>query len=62
MSQFHRPEDEKRSIVVIPESQRMDWLKCHYTEAMNFLNPMSDEFTASPKPRLSKNKSQTDLF
>lgn len=61
MSQFHRSEDEKCSIVVIPETQRMDWLKCHYSEAMIFLSPMSDEFTAQSMPR-QKHSTQTKLF
>ena len=28
MKQFHNPNDEKRSIIVIPEESRQDWL--HY--------------------------------
>ncbi len=61
MSHFHRPEDEKRTIVVIPESQRMNWLKCHHSQAMNFLNPMSDDFTAKAMPRHNPT-SQNPLF
>lgn len=26
LKQFHKPEDEKRSIIVIPEEYRNDWL------------------------------------
>lgn len=37
MSQFHAPNDEKRSIVVIPPEQRMDWLSCHFSQASAFL-------------------------
>ncbi len=28
MNQFHKPEDEKRSIIIIPEEYRNDWLNC----------------------------------
>jgi putative SOS response-associated peptidase YedK len=46
MSQFHKPDDEKRSIVVIAPEKHMDWLHCHHSQAHKFLQPMSDQFTA----------------
>lgn len=51
MSQFHRPDDEKRSIVVIPPERHMDWLHCHHSQAHKLLQPMSDQFTAKLMPR-----------
>ena len=36
MSQFHKPEDEKRSIIVIPEEYREDWLNCKKEDADQF--------------------------
>jgi hypothetical protein len=30
MKQFHKPDDEKRSIIVIPEDLRNDWLNCEH--------------------------------
>ena len=36
MSQFHKPEDEKRSIIVIPEEYREDWLNCKKKMLINF--------------------------
>jgi hypothetical protein len=34
MKQFHKPDDEKRSIIVIPEDLRNDWLNCKHDEAI----------------------------
>lgn len=58
MNQFHKPEDEKRSIIVIPEEYRIDWLNCKKEEADQFFFEMPlDEFTADylPKPKKSAN-------
>jgi len=56
MKQFHNPNDEKRSIIVIPEESRQDWLHCDHDEASEFLFEMRDEFIAKPRdPRLSEN-------
>lgn len=38
MKHFHRPEDEKRSIVVLNESQYIPWLSASYQEARNLLS------------------------
>jgi len=56
MKQFHNPDDEKRSIIVIPEESRQDWLHCDHEEANEFFFEMRDEFIAKPRdPRLSEN-------
>jgi putative SOS response-associated peptidase YedK len=58
MSQFHKPEDEKRSIIVIPEEYREDWLNCRKEDADQFFFEIPlGEFTAEylPKPRKSAN-------
>lgn len=56
MKQFHNPNDEKRSIIVIPEESRQDWLHCDHKEANEFFFEMRDEFIAKPRdPRLSEN-------
>ena len=56
MQQFHHPEDEKRSIIVIPEQSRQDWLHCDHEEASEFFFEMRDEFIAKPRnPRSSEN-------
>lgn len=50
MKQFHKPTDEKRSIIVIPDEYRKDWLNCKNDEAQNFFFDMPiDEFDAMPK-------------
>ncbi|MCP0910519.1 MULTISPECIES: SOS response-associated peptidase [Acinetobacter] len=56
MKQFHHPDDEKRSIIVIPEESRHDWLCCDHEQAHEFFFEMRDEFRATPRDhRLSKN-------
>lgn len=56
MKQFHHPDDEKRSIIVIPEESRHDWLCCDHEQAHEFFFKMRDEFRAKPRDhRLSKN-------
>lgn len=56
MKQFHNPNDEKRSIIVIPEESRQDWLHCDHEEASEFFFEMRNEFIAKPRdPRLSEN-------
>lgn len=51
MQQFHKPEDTKRSIIVIPEAHRKDWLNCHHSQAHHFFFELNDEFTTAPMPR-----------
>ncbi|ENW86262.1 hypothetical protein F906_01316 [Acinetobacter pseudolwoffii] len=56
MKQFHHPDDEKRSIIVIPKESRHDWLCCDHEQAHEFFFEMRDEFRAKPRDhRLSKN-------
>ena len=49
MKQFHAPNHEKRSIIVIPEKNRTDWLNCTSNEATQFFVAMQDEYVATPK-------------
>ncbi len=52
MKQFHKPGEEKRSIVVIPEQDREEWLHCHFDEAAHFFRNFNpQEFTCSHMPR-----------
>ena len=46
MSQFHKPEDEKRSIVVIEPEHRQDWLNMHHEDAFELLKPMGAGYVA----------------
>ncbi|MDM1021566.1 SOS response-associated peptidase family protein [Acinetobacter sp. VNK23] len=55
MNEFHAPEDEKRSIIVIPPSLRNGWLSCTHEDASDYFVEMPvDEFTAAPKSEMSK--------
>ncbi|MBR7725971.1 DUF159 family protein, partial [Acinetobacter nosocomialis] len=55
MKQFHKPDDEKRSIIVIPEDLRNDWLNCKHDEASDFFLDMPlNEFTSLPKVEMNK--------
>ena len=64
MSQFHKPEDEKRSIVVIEPQQRMDWLNMTHESAYKLLLPMSGDYLAEhcPKPKKPLKTAQIDVF
>lgn len=44
-SQLHKPEDEKRSIVVIEPKHRHNWLNIHHEDAFKLLLPMGREIT-----------------
>ena len=51
MSQFHKPGDEKRSLVVVPEELREEWLEAKPERAKEFLQPVPvEEFTSEPAP------------
>ena len=54
MSQFHKPEDEKRSIVVIEPEHRTDWLNMTHENAFELLLPMGEGYTAEYRPKPSK--------
>ena len=36
MKQFHKPEDEKRSVIIIPPDLRESWLNCNHQDAKEF--------------------------
>lgn len=57
MNQFHAPDDEKRSIIVIPKGR----LTCDHDQAMGFLDDMPlSEYIAAPKSNMDK--FQLDMF
>ena len=64
ISQFHKPEDEKRSIVVIEPEHRQDWLNMHHEDAFELLKPMGDGYVAEhrPKPKKTLKTAQMDVF
>lgn len=52
MQRFHRPVDEKRSIVVLTETSYLDWLKADNKQAQSLLNLAPNGFlTSKPAPR-----------
>jgi putative SOS response-associated peptidase YedK len=52
MQQFHKPDDEKRSIVVLQESDYRNWLQANQDQAREMLRLAPDDFLKSePAPR-----------
>jgi putative SOS response-associated peptidase YedK len=52
MQQFHKPEDEKRSIVVLNDNEYLPWLNANQEQAKELLNLAPDNFLISePSPR-----------
>lgn len=51
MRQFHRPGEEKRSLVVIDEARADEWLSASPDQARTLLQPIEvDQFNARPEP------------
>ena len=55
MKQFHAPKDEKRSIIVIPEQYRKDWLTADHEHAHEYFFQMPDEFVTFPRDEQKQN-------
>ena len=50
MNQFHKPADEKRMIVILPEAAYSDWLTATVNRAMSFMQPYpADQLCAEIK-------------
>lgn len=62
MKQFHAPADEKRSIIIIPEEYRNDWLNVDRENAHEYFFEMRDEFVTFPRDHSSDEAKQSDLF
>ncbi len=50
MKNFHRPGDEKRSVVVLPHQRYDDWLEASAKDSMDFLRPIPAEFLRAEAP------------
>ena len=51
MGRFHKPGDEKRSLVIVPPERRDEWLHATPEHANRILLPLpAEEFTACPAP------------
>lgn len=55
MKQFHAPNDEKRSIIVIPEQYRNDWLNVGSEHAHEYFFEMRDEFVTFSRDKEKQN-------
>ena len=64
MSKFHKPEDKKRSIVVIEPEHRTDWLNMTHENAFELLKPMGAGYVAEHrlKPKKPLKTAQMDVF
>ncbi len=55
MRRFHRPEDEKRMLVLLQPAQYQDWLRASEDEVASFLQPYpADQLSAEPAPRMTR--------
>lgn len=43
MNVFHKPSDEKRSIVILPNGLIKDWLNSSVEQTMSFMQPYPPE-------------------
>ncbi len=58
MRRFHRPEDEKRMVVILDETQYRPWLDGGIDRIADFLQPFpADRLQAEPAPRTAPAKS-----
>ena len=59
MGRFQAPDDEKRSLVIVPPERSDDWLHTTAEEAGNFMTAMpANEFTSLLAPKPSKQGSE----
>lgn len=47
MQHFHKPEDEKRSIIVLKEADYQPWLQANHDQARHLLKVAPDNFLMS---------------
>lgn len=64
MKRFHRPKDEKRSLVIVPSERHLDWLYADHRMARSLIQEVPvDEFYTEAAPRVSEAKKHNlDLF
>ncbi len=64
MRRFHKPDDEKRSVVIVPPEEYDLWLSCRNPElARAFLQLYpADRMAAYPAPKAPPQKKQAELF
>lgn len=58
---FHRPQDEKRMVVILREDQYDDWLDASAAQPMNFMRQFPAHLLiATPEPERGKRKRTDD--
>jgi len=64
MRQMHKPEDEKRTVVVVPFQQRIDWLMADHGQAREMLYQglPAEAFISEAAPRNEGDLAQFSLF
>lgn len=50
MQRFHRPEDEKRMVIILSEQDYADWLSCSVEEAPKYFRRWEGQLDAYAKP------------
>ena len=56
MNQFHKPQDEKRIVVILPEERYHDWLHAPMEHAHEFLQPYPSDWMVASAAQLSATK------
>jgi putative SOS response-associated peptidase YedK len=55
MRNFHKPKDEKRMVVILPNGVHQDWLRAAAEESMEFMRPYpADRLIAEAEPAQGK--------
>lgn len=63
LNNFHRPEDEKRMVVILPESRYEAWLDAPAELSMDFIRHYpADNLVAAPVPPKKKVQQQDFLL
>jgi putative SOS response-associated peptidase YedK len=53
MNQFHKPTDEKRMVVILPETRYLDWLNAKPGSESSFLIPFPAELLSAESPAVN---------
>ena len=63
MQRFHKPDDEKRMLVILDPQQYDDWLHCPVEEAEDFfVRYPAERLTAKPAPKPGRKPAQESLL
>ena len=64
LKNYHRPEDEKRIVVILPEDRYTDWLEAPVAQSMDFIQhyPADNLVATGMPPKPPKAKEQEELI